>query len=338
MKKLIVFILLICFNVKLTKSQDLVQPLRESDFIGKKMKFLQFKDEYNLGYSSFSKNISGYPYLSYSEYKNRTAIFSEKIDKTFVLKMDDNGETIYLKTGSFQLIPDYTGLFCLLDSANVKYVGKIFLDDDYKKCKILSFTFASNETKDRFQRPYNVTYVKEKDTLVKNIYITDSYYPNEKRLVFEHEFHSDNPSVIDPSICNINVSVDNFTGKKTIETGLIDCGFRDVSYNLSKKHGIITLYVCFKRNHIITIPQGSIIYFKFSDNSIVKFLTPSTDVSFYAGSNWWNSFTINLTGDKLEKFKTKPITGFKCYIDDYYFSYDEGRDFRNNLNCLIRTK
>ena len=149
---------------------------------------------------------------------------------------------------------------------------------------------------------------------------------------------SNTTSAADSIPCNIEIKVDSYSGKKTIETGFVS--FNGGSYLLTKEKGIINFWLQLESSIILTIDAGEIIYIKFSDNSILKFVNSSTDISDYSqySDKWTNSFSFNLSGVKLDQLKTKKITGIKCYINEYSFSESDGTSFKNNLNCIVKAK
>lgn len=138
--------------------------------------------------------------------------------------------------------------------------------------------------------------------------------------------------------CNIEIKVDSYSGKKSIETGFVN--FNGGCYRLSKNIGIVSFWLQLESSIILTIDAGDIIYIKFSDNSVIKFVNTSTDISDYSqySDTWNNSFSFNLFGDKLKQLKTKKIIGIKCHINEYTFSESDGENFKNNLNCIIKAK
>lgn len=138
--------------------------------------------------------------------------------------------------------------------------------------------------------------------------------------------------------CNIQTKVDSYSRKKTIETGFIS--FNGGYYLLSKEKGVINFWLQLESNIILTIDAGEIIYIKFSDDSVLKFVNSSTDISEYSqySDKWRNSFSFNLSGVKLEQLKTKKIVGIKCYINEYTLSENDGVNFKNNLNCVLKAK
>jgi hypothetical protein len=144
--------------------------------------------------------------------------------------------------------------------------------------------------------------------------------------------------VVDSIHCDIETIVDSYSGKKTIETGFVY--FDGGSYLLSKEKGVINFWLQFESSIILTIDAGEIVYIKFSDNSVLKFVNPSTDISDYSqySDKWTNSFSFNLSGAKLESLKNKIIIGMKCYINEYIFSESDGVNFKNNLNCIVKAK
>lgn len=138
--------------------------------------------------------------------------------------------------------------------------------------------------------------------------------------------------------CSINVEVDTYSGKKTIETGFVD--FTGGNYKLSKDKGIINLWVQIESNVHLIIDAGEIFYIKFTDNTIMKFMIISKDYGDYSPyeDKYTNSFIFNLSGKKLETLKSKKIQGIKCYINEYSFSDNTAENFKNDLNCISKTK
>jgi hypothetical protein len=155
---------------------------------------------------------------------------------------------------------------------------------------------------------------------------------------FSYSQINNSKTSIDTIPCNIEIKVDSYSGKKTIETGFVS--FNGGSYLLSKEKGIVNLWLQLESSILLTIEAGEIIYFKFSDNSIIKFVNNSTEISDYSeySKNWTNSFSFNLTGTKLEQLKTKKIIGIKCYINEYNISESESLNFKNDLNCILKAK
>ncbi len=60
--------------------------------------------------------------------------------------------------------------------------------------------------------------------------------------------------------CSIDIKVDSYSGKKTIETGFVS--FNGGSYLLSKEKGIINFWLQLESSTILTIDAGEIIYIK----------------------------------------------------------------------------
>jgi hypothetical protein len=150
---------------------------------------------------------------------------------------------------------------------------------------------------------------------------------------------SNGTTIIADSIpCNIVTKVDSYSGKKTIETGFIS--FNGGSYLLSKEKGVINFWLQLESTILLTIRAGEIIYIKFSDNSIIKFVNSVTDISDYSqySDKWTNTFSFNLSGVKLEQLKTKKIIGIKCYINEYTFPENDAMYFKNSLVCIAKAK
>lgn len=130
---------------------------------------------------------------------------------------------------------------------------------------------------------------------------------------------------------------DEYSGKKIIETPFVDFG--NGTYRLDKKQEKIGLWIQFESSQILTIKAGEILYIKFTDGTIMKLVNQSTDISDYSESSiWTNSFYWTLTADQVTQLKTKTIDSMKIYITEYGFSDDEGKNFKQNINCLILTK
>ena len=136
--------------------------------------------------------------------------------------------------------------------------------------------------------------------------------------------------------CQIKVSVDSYTGKKIIESGFVD--FDGGTYLLSKDEGKIILWLSFYSDNFYIIPKGDIIYLKLSDDSVIKFMIPSTNYADYSQytNKYSNSFAFFLTGNKLEQLKTKSIVGAKCYINEYIIDDSIGLLFKRQLKCIIK--
>ena len=138
--------------------------------------------------------------------------------------------------------------------------------------------------------------------------------------------------------CNITIKIDSYSGKKTIETGFV--GFSGGTYLLTKEKGVINFWIQLESSIHLTINSGEIFYIKFTDNTIMKLVITSTDYGDYSSyrDSYTNSFSFNLTGSKLELLKTKKISGIKCYIKEYNFSDNTSEIFKNNINCIVKTK
>lgn len=180
--------------------QTQVQKINRIAFIGQKLKFLRNDANVN-GYMYFGKNENAYPWLNYSEFKERTArIVSYDLEK-YKLRMDDNGEIIYFKISRDSEIPNNIGFVSILDSARVKYTNRIFYNPDLEECRIVSIDFAENDDKfSQLYGPYNISYNVGKNTRIINLHITETYapvngytYKHQIERVFENFFKSKNP-------------------------------------------------------------------------------------------------------------------------------------------------
>ena len=237
--KLTILTLLVATTISFGQTQ--VQKINRENFIGQKVKFLRDEDNTH-GYMNFGKSSNAYPWLSYSEFKERTATFIEKNKDLFTLKMDDNGELVYFKHYSFADIPNNIGFFSLLDSARTKYLNKTYFNTDFQECKIVAIEFAEDTGKySQLFGPYNVFYTVGKDTTMVNVHFTETYgpeggytYDHEKERVFENIFKSDNP--FKPlTKANIDekffIDIDKMDNKKTyIHKNLADKDL--IKYNL----------------------------------------------------------------------------------------------------------
>lgn len=145
-------------------------------------------------------------------------------------------------------------------------------------------------------------------------------------------------SIAQETNCRVKKSVDDYTGKLTIETEFID--FERGVYLLNKENQKIIMWLSLENDEFYMIPTTEFIYFKLSDGSILKF--PVTDKSYgeyYVDGDYYrNNFAFYITGTKLEELKRKKIVGIKCYISEYKFSETDAEVFRDNVNCLINTK
>jgi hypothetical protein len=199
MKTKVTFLFLFTL-VTFSFAQTKVNKINREKFIGQRVKFL--KDDYNThGYMNFGKDLSAYPWLIYSEYKERTARFVDKNNDLFTLKMDDNNELVFFKHYSFSEIPNNIGFFSILDSARAKYLNKTYYNLDFEECKIIAIEFAEDTGRySKLYGPYNVYYKVGSDTTMLNVHFSETYGPEggytydfQKERVFENIFKSDNP-------------------------------------------------------------------------------------------------------------------------------------------------
>lgn len=240
-----------------TFGQNQVRKINRDDFIGQKVKFLRDEDNTH-GYMHFGKNSNAYPWLSYSEYKERTATFIEKNKDLYTLKMDDSGELVYFHHYSFSDIPNNIGFLSILDSARTKYNNKTYYNADFEECKIIRIEFAEDNGKySQLFGPFNVFYTIGKDTSMANIHFTETYgpeggytYDHQKERVFENIFNSENPfkpltkeNIEDKFF----IEIDKMDDKKTYINKIIadnELVKYNIGYDLNyKKKGILTKVV-----------------------------------------------------------------------------------------------
>ncbi len=194
------FILSILVVNSFSFGQIPVQKIKRENFIGQKVKFL--RDNENIhGYRSFGKNPETYPWLSYQEFKERTATFLKKEGNLFIMKMDDNSELIYFKHYDFSDVPNNIGFFSLLDSARKKYLDKTFYKPDLEQCRIIAIEFAEDDGEySQLFGPYNIFYKVKADTFMVNMHFSETYGPKDgytyafqKERVFENAFKLQKP-------------------------------------------------------------------------------------------------------------------------------------------------
>jgi hypothetical protein len=136
---------------------------------------------------------------------------------------------------------------------------------------------------------------------------------------------------------SIKVEVDSYTGKKTIETDYID--FNGGTYLLSRESFGISLWIQLQSEIILTVQKGDFVYFKLSDNSVVKFYIQKSDISDYSRhSGYSNSFGFILEKEVLQSLMSKEIIGIKCSVNEYDLTKEQGTDLKNNINCIVNTK
>lgn len=161
-------------------------------------------------------------------------------------------------------------------------------------------------------------------------------------ILLAYTSHSQSDSISDIPSCDIKIAVDSYTKKKTIESQLID--FNKGTYQLSKNKGVVNLWIQLQSSKILTIKKGEIFYIKFKDDSIIKFIIQSTNISDYSNGTFSNSFSFDLINNNLQQLKTKKIKAIKCYINEYIFEDDvpiidnAPNTFINNLNCIVNAK
>ena len=136
---------------------------------------------------------------------------------------------------------------------------------------------------------------------------------------------------------SVKVEVDSFTGERTIETGFIN--FRGGTYLVAKQPYGITLWLQLESRVILSMDAGEIIYFKLSDNSIVKFNITKHNISDYSNTyKFTNSFGFILENETLDALMNKEVIGIKCSVNEYSLSSKESAALKNNINCIVNTK
>lgn len=136
---------------------------------------------------------------------------------------------------------------------------------------------------------------------------------------------------------SVKVEVDSFTGERTIETDLIV--IKDGIYALNKRPYGLIFWIELKSRIFLTLDEGDILYFKFDDNSVLKFPITKLNISDYsATSGYTNSFGFVLKDEFLQSFQDKQIIGIKCSVNEYSLSPKESAALKNNVNCIVNTK
>ena len=136
---------------------------------------------------------------------------------------------------------------------------------------------------------------------------------------------------------SVKVEVDSYTGERTIETEFID--FNGGTYEVSKRPYGIALWLQLESSIILSIDKGDIIYFKLSDNSVIKFANRRLSLPDYsATSGYTNSFGFILENEVLDALMNKEVIGIKCSVNEYNLSPKESVALKNNINCIVNTK
>lgn len=136
---------------------------------------------------------------------------------------------------------------------------------------------------------------------------------------------------------SVKVEVDSYTGERTIETDFVD--FRGGTYNIAKRSFGIALWLELESSIILSIDKGDIIYFKLSDNSVIKFANRKFSISDYSTtSGYTNSFAFLLENETLDALMNKEVIGIKCSVNEYNLSPKESAALKNNINCIVNTK
>jgi hypothetical protein len=136
---------------------------------------------------------------------------------------------------------------------------------------------------------------------------------------------------------SVKVEVDSYTGERTIETDFVD--FNGGTYTVSKRPFGIALWLQLESSIILSIDKGDIIYFKLSDNSVVKFTNRRLSLPDYsATTGYTNSFGFILENEILDALINKEVIGIKCSVNEYNLSAKESASLKNNINCIVNTK
>ena len=197
--KIKISLITILFISLIVSSQEKLENISRDGLVGQKIKFLLDHDN-AYGYQGFGKNKNAH-HLDYEEYKQRTATITKKEGNVYTLKLDDNGEVVYFKLFDKGNFRNNIGILSLLEDAKILYLDKIFYNKFGEKCKIIEIEFAENDVKhQQTLGPYNLKYVRDKDTIMINLHFTETYAPKdgykynfEKNNVFEYMFSSKKP-------------------------------------------------------------------------------------------------------------------------------------------------
>jgi hypothetical protein len=136
---------------------------------------------------------------------------------------------------------------------------------------------------------------------------------------------------------SVKVEVDSYTGERTIETEFID--FNGGTYEVSKRPYGIALWLQLESSIILSIDKGDIIYFKLSDNSVIKFVNRRLSMADYSKTiGYSNSFGFILDQEVLDALMNKEVIGIKCSVNEYNLSAKESATLKNNINCIVNTK
>jgi len=135
---------------------------------------------------------------------------------------------------------------------------------------------------------------------------------------------------------SVKVEVDSFTGERTIETDFIKPNFG--CYIVAKKSYGVTLWIQLKSKILLSMDAGEIVYFKLSDNSVVKFSIRKYNISDYSSyDGYTNSFGFILEEEVLDALMNKEVIGIKCSVNEYNLSAKESATLKNNINCIKHT-
>ena len=136
---------------------------------------------------------------------------------------------------------------------------------------------------------------------------------------------------------SVKIEVDSYTGERAIETDFVD--FNGGTYEISKRPFGIALWLQLESSIILSIDKGDIIYFKLSDNSVIKFVNRRLSIADYSASTGYtNSFGFILDQEVLDALMNKEVIGIKCRINEYNLTPKESAALKNNINCIVNTK
>jgi len=183
----------------IVSSQEKLEKISRDDLVGQKIKFLMdYNNKY--GYQGFGKDKDAH-HLDYEEYKQRVATINKKEGNLYTLTLDDNGEVVYFRFWDKGNFRNNIGILSLLENAKKLYLNKIFYNKFGEKCKIIEIEFAEDVRENQQTLyPYNLKYIKAKDTIMTNLHFTETYGPKdgykynfEKNNIFEYMFSNQKP-------------------------------------------------------------------------------------------------------------------------------------------------
>jgi hypothetical protein len=136
---------------------------------------------------------------------------------------------------------------------------------------------------------------------------------------------------------SVKAEVDSYTGERTIETEFVNPSFG--CYIVAKKNYGVILWIQLKSKILLSMDAGEILYFKLSDNSVVKLTVKKYNISDYSSyDGYTNSFGFILDQEVLDALMNKEVIGIKCSVNEYNLSAKESTTLKNNINCIVNTK